>query len=565
MSASVRIFIFCLVPIFLAGAGCTHTGTASRADLHSTKSTNVIPPLTDEQIEQRASTLAHFAAGVSLELNDKSTEALEEYYKAATDDPGNEQLVLELARRFLREKQNERAIQLLKKSASQPEATGAVQAWLGVAYIQTGQTNLAIEANRLAIKKTPSNLMPYQNLAQIYFETHNTNDAVKVIEQAAGEPSAPAEFYLGLCESYMRFARDQILPDKAARERILGLLDRTAKSKIENPILTQRLADLYFLFGEPGKAEPFYAEVLKEFPEAPGVRERLANIYFRNNQKEKAAEMLEGLRRANPTDPSTYYLLGSLAFEGKDVQKATDYFETAMKLNPDFEPIYYDLAGLKISAKKPAEALAVLDKARSKFKLNFTLEFYTGIAKGMLEKFPEALSSLTSAELLAKTTEPDRLNHLFYYQLGSTYERSGNLPDAEKAFKKCLEISPTDADAMNYMGYMWAERGVHLDEARALIERAVKIEPENAAFLDSLGWVLFKLNKPTEALDYIEKAIAKTEKADATLYDHLGDIEAELKHWEKAREAWNKSLEAEPSEKIKKKLEGLGAGASTSK
>ena len=51
-----------------------------------------------------------------------------------------------------------------------------------------------------------------------------------------------------------------------------------------------------------------------------------------------------------------------------------------------------------------------------------------------------------------------------------------------------------------------------------------------------MGWVLYKQNRPKEALDYILKAVASSDEQDATLYDHLGDIYAALKQTEKARE-----------------------------
>ncbi len=102
---------------------------------------------------------------------------------------------------------------------------------------------------------------------------------------------------------------------------------------------------------------------------------------------------------------------------------------------------------------------------------------------------------------------------------------------------------------------MWAERGVNLPQAREMIEKAVKLEPKNAAFLDSLGWVLFKLEKPTEALPYLLKALENSEEPDATLYDHLGDIYSSLRQPDKAREAWRKSIKLEPNEQIQKKLE----------
>ena len=92
-----------------------------------------------------------------------------------------------------------------------------------------------------------------------------------------------------------------------------------------------------------------------------------------------------------------------------------------------------------------------------------------------------------------------------------------------------------------------------------MLEKAVKAEPKNAAFLDSLAWVLYKQNHWEEALKYALRSVELSEKPDPTLFDHLGDIYAALEQHEKAREAWSRSLELEPSEKVKKKLEAQGA------
>ena len=175
----------------------------------------------------------------------------------------------------------------------------------------------------------------------------------------------------------------------------------------------------------------------------------------------------------------------------------------------------------------------------------------------MLDRWKDSLAHLTSAEIIAKTSEPNRLNHLFYYQLGSAYERSGNIPEAVKALRKALEISPNYTEALNYLGYMWADRGENLDEARSMLDRAVQAEPENAAFLDSMAWVLFKLKQPEQALGYMNRAIAHSKKPDPTLLEHLGDIQVALKKIDQARESYSRSLALKPDDKIKAKLDSL--------
>ena len=303
--------------------------------------------------------------------------------------------------------------------------------------------------------------------------------------------------------------------------------------------------------------------MLKHPPDLPLVEERvranLADIYLRGSDHKRATEQLQAILRDDPTNPQAHYYLGRLALEDKKPAEAADHFSKAILLSPDLESGYYFLALAQIDLDKPSEALATLDKARQKFPQSFALEFYTGLAYSRQKAYAEALRHLVAAEVIAKATDPGQLNEGFYFQLGATCERKGDMAQAEKYFEKCLKLAPDFAEALNYLGTCGPSMARTLTEARELIEKAVKAEPKNAAYLDSLAWVLFKLNQPKEALPYALKAAELSEQPDATLYDHLGDIYAALKQPEQAREAWRKSVSLEPNEEVRKKLEAGGA------
>jgi tetratricopeptide (TPR) repeat protein len=285
------------------------------------------------------------------------------------------------------------------------------------------------------------------------------------------------------------------------------------------------------------------------------IHAKLAGIYLRGSDHKKAVEQLEAIVRDDPTNPEAYYYLGYISYTEKKPAEAADYFSKTILLNPDFPDPYYELALCQISLNKPEDGLATLEKARKKFPQNYTLELCTGLAYGRKKEYKQAAEHYTAAEVIAKATDPSRLDDQFYFQLGATYERLGDYTQAEKYFDKCLQLAPDSAEAQNYLGYMWAEHDTKLEQARQLIEKAVKAEPKNAAYLDSLGWVLYKLHQPKEALDYVLKAVELTEEPDATLYDHLGDIYAALDQRDKAREAWTKSLAVEPNDAVRKKLD----------
>jgi predicted negative regulator of RcsB-dependent stress response len=72
-----------------------------------------------------------------------------------------------------------------------------------------------------------------------------------------------------------------------------------------------------------------------------------------------------------------------------------------------------------------------------------------------------------------------------------------------------------------------------------------------------MAWVLFKLKQTAQALEFMQRAIARSDKPDPTLFEHLGDIQLDLKKPELARESYRKSLALKADDKIKQKLDAL--------
>jgi len=104
-------------------------------------------------------------------------------------------------------------------------------------------------------------------------------------------------------------------------------------------------------------------------------------------------------------------------------------------------------------------------------------------------------------------------------------ERLDEVDGAALLFRQLVDSEPNDANAANYLGYMWADREMHLDEALELIAHAVALDPENSAYLDSLGWVHFRLGDLEEAERWLRRAVDLGEDlGDGTIYCHLGEV-----------------------------------------
>ena len=520
------------------------------------------PPTARQEDEKRVEAHAHYAQAMIYDLDDEQELALKEFSEAAADDPSNEELALELTRRYLAAKQPEQALEVLKNATAVPGASGELFARMAMVYSRLGKQEEAMDAAQTAIKRSPRSLTGYENLVVIHLQSGRPEEALKTLDRAAKVPDASAEYLANLGELYANFERQAPSLKQAANSNGLAVLDRASKLNPANPLVKLKLADDYNVMEDTTNAARIYADLIDHQDNIPAVREdvrsRLAEIYLRNHDTNKAEEQLEALIQDDPANSQAYYLLGSLAYDQKKLPEAVDYFQKTLLLSDDFEQAYYDLAGAQINMDKPKDALNTLDKARAKFPAGFMLEFLSGLAYGKQKDYTNELSHFTVAETIARTSDPERLNRYFYFEAGAAYERSGNYEEAQKYFEKCLQMSPDFAEALNYLGYMWADRGVKLDKAREMIEKAVKLDPKNPAYLDSLGWILYRLNKPDEALAQVQKAVELSEEPDPTLYDHLGDIYAALKQTDKAREAWKKSLSLEPNEQIQKKLDHGG-------
>jgi predicted Zn-dependent protease len=105
----------------------------------------------------------------------------------------------------------------------------------------------------------------------------------------------------------------------------------------------------------------------------------------------------------------------------------------------------------------------------------------------------------------------------------ASLERLQRFDEAEEVFLEILAADPGDANAANYLGYLWADRKVRLDEALGLVNLAVEVEPENPAYLDSLGWVHYRLGSLEEAEFWLRRAIEFND-VDGTLLAHLGEV-----------------------------------------
>ncbi len=137
-------------------------------------------------------------------------------------------------------------------------------------------------------------------------------------------------------------------------------------------------------------------------------------------------------------------------------------------------------------------------------------------------------------------------------------ERLGRDDESVETFQHLLQVDPDNADAANYLGYMWADAGTNLEEALRLIGRAVELRPHSGAFLDSLGWVYYRMGRLDEAEHWLRRALQAGETS-GTVLAHLGEVLAARGDTKGARRYLERALDVgcEDPDHVRELLDGL--------
>jgi predicted Zn-dependent protease len=264
-----------------------------------------------------------------------------------------------------------------------------------------------------------------------------------------------------------------------------------------------------------------------------------------------------------PAAPKVEVNVVEMLVQAKDFKGARTAADAAFKKYPADRAVALEHASL---LSQLGEFDAAIKEFRALSDSGKDREIMSAISQvqDKAKRFADESKTLDAVEALSKT-EPEKQAVVF--QRGAMFERQKNFDAAEQQFRKVIAADPKNAGAMNYLGYMFADRNIRLDEAQQLIGKALELVPGNGAFLDSLGWLYFRQNRLDQAADQLRKALDNKETGDdPTVHDHLaevyfkqGKVKEAVQQWEAAVAGFKAALpsDQDPEElaKVSRKLE----------
>ncbi len=512
----------------------------------------------------------HMVLGQLYTVKHQPDQAEAEFKTALAIEPESEEAVLNLTRLYAEKGDLEKATKTIE-AVPVDGRTPKMEFTLGALYDQMKQPKDAIAAYKRAKDLDPSDVQILDALAQDLLNQNQFDDALAQYKSLAEDNPDDAEPLVHIAEIERR---------EGKYEDALAVIRKARKmdpNSLEAGFNEGLLLDF---LGRLDEAEKVYAQMVDQNQEVSH-----ANGAYTEEEKNNRSIFLERLgtvyTEENKTDQAiaTYQKMidlgGSFAVRGyqgevdayhsaHEYQKALDAAKKAAAADPKNSDVTLMLAGELADQGHPDEGLAM-----AKSLLNGAspdeqrgIWFAIGQMDVRLRRWKDAEEAFDKGEPLA-TKKEDR-TYLFFLR-GELAERQKHYDQAEQFFNQALNLDPENAMTLNYLGYMWADKGEKLPEALKMIRKAVDIEPTSGAYLDSLGWVYFKMGEYELAEDNLRQAVNR-DQTDPTVHMHLGDlyektgrIRLAAAQWQLSLDEFSKSAPAdvEPGDvtKVQKKLE----------
>ncbi len=279
---------------------------------------------------------------------------------------------------------------------------------------------------------------------------------------------------------------------------------RAAPASESSLALSMLLPHMGFAFSQLAQydnAIEAFAEVRKLSPHDPAVNGYLISAQLAAKRFDEAAETARAARADRPDDMRFVRLEAQALLQSGRTDQALALVEGVATRRSSDPQAQITLARLYADANRSAQAIKVLQTAQARFPADTSVAF----------------------------------------ELGAVLEKQDRFADAEAAFRGVIARDPSHAAALNYLGYMLAERGERLGESLDLIKRALAVEPDNGSYLDSLGWAYFKDGQLGPAEEHLKRA-ADQLMTNSVVQDHYGDVLFRLGRFQAAMDAWSRAL-----------------------
>ena len=481
----------------------------------------------------------YFVKARDYEMLGQSASALRYYTEAYALDPQSRMLRDLLAEKFVQAGYSTRALLLIKGNRQAGGLTDADKRLCAGIYLREGKLSAAVETlmeikDKQAedyytmgvideskgnyakavrsyagfLKKKPESLQMWTKVGGLYTALKQFDAAESLYVDMERRFGQAPEVYNGI--GGLKLARgDTTLAINSFK--MASLIDSTNTEGL------RAIAQIYLRKGQWEQAVPDYEKLYASDPSADTFGRSLALLYYYTRHYDKARAIISRLLSENNDDYELHFYNGLTLAAQDSGSLAKSEFEKTITLRNDLSDAWEQLCYLELKENHPDSAALITDQFKKNMPRSPEAWRMAGYVCNVRKEYARAIAQLK------KSLDLDSTDALTWFELGTSLERAGDREQSVLAFKRVLKLKPGDPAASNYLGYMWAERGVKLDSARLLLATALSKDSLNGAYLDSYAWIFFKMGDIDSAFIYIGKAINRI-KDDPIVFSHYGDI-----------------------------------------
>jgi tetratricopeptide (TPR) repeat protein len=507
------------------------------------------------------------------ELRQQYALAAEDLERAVAFDSTSATLYRALAENRLRANNLKAALEAARRAVSLDSTSVELRRLVVETLRRAGDDSAAAVELEAILILDPQDLNSYARLSEIYQRTGQRARLIAMLDRLRRVPDLPVNTRLVIVRQYAEaeaFDRAEeecraILKEDAGVEQAWHVLSlvQMARRDTAGAAQTCREAVTRTGFRESGpvqqllpalyRSEALLEPVLKEAPPDTAFLFALGRSFLSARLFREAAQTLDRLISAAQPSAEQWITAANAHLAQGDLQRPVEMLRKANGLFPENGDVLYHLGRALISAGRLDEAAAAFQRALALQPDNLGYRFGVGLVQQRQKRWEEAIQTFRALVEKAQKETPFYIDALF--SLGSSLERAGHFDEAVAVFQKLINLAPQHAEALNYLGYMFAEKGIRLEEAEGLVKRALALDQDNGAFLDSLGWTYYQMGRYKEAEEWLDRAIQAElrRKADgesiSVIWDHIGDNAEKLGQNQKALDAWENALKAKPGDK----------------
>lgn len=474
----------------------------------------------------------------------RKDKALEMIQEALDQDPDNTESLIVAGSLWQSAGELDAARQAYEKVVDNAPERENIALMLARLYLQQEQFSRAAELMTDFVKRFPGNYMGFYYLGQALNELDRLGDAADAYQRSLSIEPDLMEPRAALIDIYRRQGKE----GKAASQ-YQAILERDPR----NAVAAIELGVFYKKQGRTDKARAIWEDLAGRAGPDSDVIKAVTGMLGRQRYDD-AIIALSGVLEHDPQNSALHYLAGAALYLSDKTDPAMDHFQQVASDSDFYIDAMIHQAIIYNRESRTGKAVGLLEAAMEKSDSagKAALIPYLSAFYQEQEHFRQAESLLQQGlSINPGSTE-------LLYELGVLYEKMGDVQAAIEKMKQVIEKDPENADALNYLGYTYADQNIRLEEAESLIRRALELEPESGHILDSMGWVHYRQGDYQKARKYLEKAVEKIDD-DPIIFEHLGDVYRKTDQPGQALQYYKKALEngADDADAVKEKMDAL--------